>query len=207
MPATHSYPPPTADRHPPPLSPKAEDQARPHKPATPSSLSRQCHRRHHPLNKQAHPQHQDPHQTQTATSCPSHVPWFDQSTCSPSRPVTAQAVARKPAQIRCKAAGPQPRAARLEQHHPDWNSRGDKVARSNREIERADCFQSAQKRSRGEHGEDPQFDRSEHAKLPAQNGLTTTNPLTDEPLAEFISLREFNGIRGSGGTGVRLRLE
>jgi hypothetical protein len=31
--------------------------------------------------------------------------------------------------------------------------------------------------------------------------------LPDEPLAEFISLREFNGIRGSGGTGVRLRLE
>jgi NAD(P)H-flavin reductase len=31
--------------------------------------------------------------------------------------------------------------------------------------------------------------------------------LSMEPLAEFISLREFNGIRGSGGTGVRLRLE
>src|SRR3954468_13319054 len=31
--------------------------------------------------------------------------------------------------------------------------------------------------------------------------------LTDEPLAEFTSLRRFNGIRGSGGTGVRLRLE
>ena len=37
--------------------------------------------------------------------------------------------------------------APLEQHHPDWNSRGDKVARSNRQIQRADCFQSAHKRS------------------------------------------------------------
>ncbi len=31
----------------------------------------------------------------------------------------------------------------LEQHDPDWNSRGDKVACSNKAIERADRFQSA----------------------------------------------------------------
>ena len=36
----------------------------------------------------------------------------------------------------------------LERHQPDWNSLADKVARSNNEIERADCFQSAWKRSR-----------------------------------------------------------
>ncbi len=31
----------------------------------------------------------------------------------------------------------------LEQHHRDWNSRGDKGARSNKEIERTDCSSQA----------------------------------------------------------------